>query len=71
MMCFTDQLLRRSFSFSCLVTSGIIWAGLASISYFIGLVMFAYYDKEGCDPLKTGQVGVANQVNIILTYEPK
>ena len=33
-----------------------------SIVYLCGIVVYAHYDKVGCDPLKTGQITSANQV---------
>ena len=30
--------------------------------YMCGIVVFAYYDNLGCDPLKTGEITSSNQV---------
>ncbi len=31
----------------------------------VGIVAFAYYAKQGCDPLKAGKIRNANQVRVI------
>ena len=34
-----------------------------TILYMCAIIVFAYYDQLGCDPVKTGQVRSTNQVN--------
>ena len=33
-----------------------------TLVYLCGIVVYAYYEQLGCDPLKTGQITSSNQV---------
>ena len=33
-----------------------------SLTIMVGIVIFAYYEAEGCDPLRTGSINSSNQV---------
>lgn len=49
-----------SFSYRAYAVAGSLGVLFHTLCYSHGLVMFASYDKRGCDPLKTGIRG--NQV---------
>ncbi len=37
---------------------------LTTLTCMVGLVLFAYYEQLGCDPLRSGELDGSNEVSI-------
>ena len=46
-----------------MLLNGPFFGTFQTLACGVGIVAFAYYAKKGCDPLRAGYIGNANQVN--------
>ena len=47
------------------IIGGVLFAVFHTLSCVVGLVLFGYYNRKGCDPISTGHINNMNQVCII------